>query len=405
MKKSVLVITNNATCNTNFQGAAHLEKYFVDNKWEISDSLEDGDYEYVIFHGCGVLMAFLNKCINTLKMLQALKFPMEKVYILGCIAKIYYNELKEYVPEENLIEKAHEKQLDEIFHNHISINDIKPINSMNLPVSPDREIFYIKIAEGCLKECTYCVIKNAMPKFKSTPKESIIEQFKIALLNNKRHIFFIAEDSLCYGYDTGITIFEVINEMIKIDPNFTLAIDQFHTRWFLKYYEHIVWLCENGYIDKLYLSIQHVNNDILKRMGRKSDFNEIYIKIKELKRRFSNIDFYTDFIVGFPGETEEQHQQIVDFIKQDNCFTCIQHIAYSDSKYASSYHFPNKISQSVITKRWMTINNLSKSKSLYREKSDHQSGDKKFLDDITQLVVLKQDYQICKNSYNILKEL
>lgn len=403
MKKSVLIITNNSTCNTNFQGAARLEKYFAINNWKICDNLNKLDYEYVVFYGCGVLVTFLEKCINTLNLLHENGFQMDKVYVLGCIAKIYQNELKEYIPEDNLIQNQNEQGLDKIFNSAISIKDIQQINSMNLPIKPEKDTFYIRIVEGCLKQCTYCVIKKAMPKLKSLSKESILKQFKIAVYNNKRHIFFIAEDALCYGYDTGVSIFEVIDEMIDYDSNFTLAIDQFHVRWFLKYYNEIILLCKRGYINKLYLSIQHVNNEILKMMGRKTDFKIVYEKIKEFKKLFPYVDLYTDFIVGFPGETDEQHQQMVDFIKQDNCFTCIQHIAYSDSKYAESYYFPNKVPTNVILKRWLRINNLSKTRSLYKQKSN-QSSDKQFLDDITQLVVFKEDYQICKNSYNDLKE-
>lgn len=223
-----------------------------------------------------------------------------------------------------------------------------------------------------------------------------------AILNNKRHIFFIAEDALCYGYDTGTNIFEVINEMIEYDSNFTLLIDQFHVRWFDEYYDELISLCEKGYIKRLYLSIQHVNNTILKAMGRDTDFNMVYEKIKEFKDKFPHIELFTDFIVGFPGETEEQHQQMVDFFKEDTCFTSIQHLAYSDSKYAQSYYFDGKIPQSEIMKRWLRINSIAKERSLYSG-TKNQSDDKQFLDDITQLVLLRQDYQICKNSYSDLK--
>lgn len=327
---------------------------------------------------------------------------MENVYIMGCIAKIYSNELIEYVPQKNLIEKQNQDALDNIFSNKIKYKTISDVNLLNLPIPPEKETFYIKIVEGCLKKCTYCVIKKAMPKLTSIPKEKILQQFKQAILNNKRHIFFIAEDALCYGYDTGTNIFEVIDDMIEYDPDFTLLIDQFHVRWFDKYFDELTSLCEKGYIKRLYLSIQHVNNTILKAMGRDTDFDTVYKKIKEFKNKFPQIELFTDFIVGFPGETEEQHQQMVEFIKEDTCFTSIQHLAYSDSKYAQSYYFDGKLPQSEIMKRWLRINSTAKERSLYSA-TKNQSEDKQFLDDITQLVLLRQDYQICKNSYNDLK--
>ncbi len=401
MNKTILIITNNSTCHTNYQGAAQVEKYFCENGWEISNDIDNDDYQYVVFYGCGVLTAFLKKCFNTIELLKKKDFPMNNIYIMGCIAKIYFNELSEYVPKENLIEKQKQNLLDEIFLSDIKFDSINEVNLLNLPISPEKETFYIKIVEGCLKKCTYCVIKNAMPKLKSVPKEKILDQFKIAVSNNRRHIFFIAEDALCYGYDNGDNLFEVINEMINYDQNFTLLIDQFHVRWFEQYYNEIVSLCKKGYIKRLYLSIQHVNNDILKSMGRDTDFKRTYKLIEEFKNQFPEIDLFTDFIVGFPGETESQHQEMVDFIKHDTCFTSIQHLAYSDSKYAQSYHFDNKIPKNEVIKRWLKINSVAKEKSLYSGVKN-QSDDKQFLDDITQLVLLRQDYQVCKNSYSDL---
>lgn len=79
MTKSILIITNNSTCHTNYQGAAQIEKYFHENGWKICSDIEKQDYEYVVFYGCGVLTTFLKKCINVMELLKKEHFPMENV--------------------------------------------------------------------------------------------------------------------------------------------------------------------------------------------------------------------------------------------------------------------------------------------------------------------------------------
>lgn len=393
VRKRVAIVTNNLNCERHVQYYSNIEKYFIINGWEIA---EDFDVHKVIICCCGFHDVMHQKVLKIVEHLKDLHFLENNIVIMGCQSKTHEAELKENL-KVKLISFNREEQLDDIINARIPFAEITPNNLLRpfkeCNLDERNEYFHIKIAQGCLRKCTFCVINKAKGYIKSTPQEEILKQFRKAIKQGKRRIYLMGEDTLAYGMDTNSSIIELVDSILEIDSRVELNLGSLHMKWLLDYKEGILALCKRGIVKELHVGLQHINDRLLKRMGRPIVFSEFYQFIKHLKKECPDLFLEADILVGFPGETEEIFAELVEFFEKDACFDNVRHFAYSDVKDAPSYKFDGKLPTSQLVHRWEILDKILRNRS-----SNYKSGDANMMDVAFQLTH-ERNYTFCKDTF------
>lgn len=392
-KKRVAIVTNNLNCERHIQYYSHIEKYFKSNGWIIA---EDFNVDKVIICCCGFHDVMYEKVLRTIEELKTIHFLDSNIIIMGCQTKTHEPELKENLAVR-LISFDQEELLDEIINARITFNKITPNNIFRphkwCKIDERNEYFHIKIARGCLRQCTFCVINKAKGYIKSTPREEILRQYKKAIKRGNRKIYLMGEDTLAYGVDIGSNIIDLTGALLAIESNVELNFGSLHIRWLHQYADGILSLCKRGIVKELHVGLQHVNNQLLKRMGRPCVFSEIYDIIKTLKKECPQLFLEADILVGFPGETEAMFEELVEFFKQDTCFDNVRHFGYSDVKGAPSYKFQGKLAPSEIVVRWEHFDKI------LQERSSNYKVENSTPTDVAFQLTHERDYTFCKDTF------
>lgn len=393
IKRRVAIVTNNVNCERHIQYYSHIEKYFKSNGWEIA---EDFNVEKVIICCCGFHDVMHDKVLRTIEELKKFHFLENNIIIMGCQSKTHEPEFIKHTVVK-LIGFNEEKQLDELINARLPFAQIKPNNIFRpfkgCNIDEKNEYFHIKVAQGCLRQCTFCVINKAKGYIKSVAPEEILAQFKKAIARGNRKIYLMGEDTLAYGIDIGSNIIELAESLIAIDAGVELNFGSLHIRWLQKYADGILSLCKRGIVKELHVGLQHINNTILKSMGRPIVFEEIYSFIKKLKLACPEVLLEADILVGFPGETEEMLEELLEFFKQDRCFDKIRHFGFSDVKGAPTYKFANKLSPNEIVVRWERLD-----KALRERSANFKSGNA-MPSDLAFQITHERDYTFCKDTF------
>lgn len=394
LKKRVAIITNNLHCERHSQYFSTIEKYFVLNGWIIA---EDFNVNKIVICGCGFHDAMYEKIARTLKEIKELNFLEKNIIVMACLPKTHEQDLKRDFSVQ-IVNLHHEEVLDNIIEAKIPFKDIPPVNIYKphkkcLRVTPGNEFFHIKISQGCLRECTFCVINKAKGYIKSVPFDQIEEQVGIAIESGRKKIFLMGEDTFAYGIDIGTTIIRLVENLLSIEPTLELYFGYLHIRWLKKYAREIIDLCKRNVFKELAIGLQHVNEDMLKKMGRPAVFSEIYDIICSIKKEKPDFYIICDILVGFPGETEKMFNELIEFFKKDKCINKVKHFGYSDVKGAPASGFKNKLSADEIADRWDRLDKVLAERSY----SNHEVESR--LDNETFRITRFDDYSFCKNTF------
>jgi len=219
----------------------------------------------------------------------------------------------------------------------------------------DQESYFLVLGEGCLGNCSYCAIKKAKGSLHSKPIEDVLEDFKAGLAEGHKRIILTADDTGAYGQDLGTNIAMLIEELLRIDGDYMLNIYHLEANWLIKYLDRLKECFKSGRIDAIFSPIQSGSNRILKAMRRPYTVEQYIHCIKELRREVPSLKIWNQFIVGFPGETEEDFEQSLKVLDEVN-FNLVQAFAYSDRPGTDASKMDNHISESTVKKRLKRIN-------------------------------------------------
>jgi len=404
--KKVAILTNNIICEVICRYYSTLEKYFILNGWEVTT---DFNCDLVIFPACGV-MDEMHRAVNiALEQLEQINFPKNNIIITGCQPKTHEAELAATF-KGKIIEYGKEYMLDEIINAHIPFAHIKPTNVFKAFVGIQNkgrsELFNIQISDGCLQCCTFCVINKAHGYIRSFAMEDILEQYRSAVEHGYKKIYLFGMDTFAYGYDTGKTnIIELIERMLDISSNENIFLGPLHIKWLREYSDGVLSLCKRGIVNSLHIGLQHVNDQILKRMGRPMKFAELYEDIKRIKSECPNIFLSADLLAGFPGETDEIYQELMSFVKTDTFFDMLQLHVYDDVKAAPAYKLDGKVSPAKKKVREYELNVAIGERGPYptiKKRAEISDNNEYFRYSNGYQNRVYEGYYFCKNTYNEL---
>ncbi len=277
--------------------------------------------EIILINTCGFINSAKEEAINTiLEMSEYKKQNCKYIIATGCLVKRYKEELKKEIPEVDLwIGCDDYDEFWEDIKKLLSNNDSKKdfLDYQNRNITTGSKTAYLKIAEGCSNNCTYCAIPMIRGAYISRPKEDIIKEAKELAKNGFEELIVIAQDTTKYGIDLygKPMLANLLEEISKIQGvrwiRFLYAYPETITDDLIKLVKENPKICK--YFD---IPIQHISNSVLKRMNRKSDGKSIKNVIKTIRDSIPDVIIRSTVMVGFPGETNEDFEELKEFVKE-----------------------------------------------------------------------------------------
>lgn len=313
-------------CDKNLVDSEMMITSLRKNGFVLTDDIEDADV--IVVNTCCFIGDAKEESINTLIEMGGYKEGRCKLLVaVGCLAQRYHNEIKEDIPEVDLIvgtmgyEDLSEK-INEALGGKGVLESLKDIDYLPTPLT-DRDSMsggyyaYLKIAEGCDKCCTYCVIPKVRGHYRSVPMDNLIAQAKHLVANGAKELILVAQETTLYGKDIygEKSLPKLLEELSKIDELKWIRILYCYpeeiTDELISAIKNLPKVCH--YLD---MPIQHGSDDVLRRMGRWTNREQIEKTVAKLREEIPDIALRTTLITGFPGETEDDFEQVKEFVKK-----------------------------------------------------------------------------------------
>jgi len=380
-KKAYILETSNA-CMVNISGMAKFKKLFLSNEWELVSHPSSADF--VLVCSCAFNQNQEDYSLETIAALKKKMKPGAELVVAGCLPKINEERLRgvfdgvAFGPQEN--EKIDEMiraetRLADISNVTVSREDFRTsfLNSLNkvvanvflrgpilalekyfhLKIEPyykilntlyDHHIFYIEACSGCLGSCSYCAIRQAKGTLRSVPIGKIIDEFRYGLSQGYKKIGLIGDDLGYYGHDLGTDLVVLLEEILKIEGDYSLLLYYIEPMDFEKMFPRFKKLLGSGKFIDMNIPVQTASNRVTRLMNRNCDIENVIAFASEIRREFPSINVRTHVIVGFPGETEE------DFEKGTKLFDAFDEVGvfkYTDRPRTPASRMINKIPEPV----------------------------------------------------------
>ena len=362
-------------CSKNLIDTEVAIGHFKNNNFEIENNPEKA--EIIVVNTCGFIESAKEEAINTiLEMAEYKKKKCKYLIVMGCLVQRYYDDLVKALPEVDLFIKLDEynnfwDKVDKLIkENEVEpsatkstdkITEIKPLpmpecnEFFERVVTTGKNYAYLKIGEGCSNRCTYCAIPYIRGPFVSRKMEDIIEEAKILADKGIKEIIVIAQDTTKYGVDIYREeklpeLLQKISEIQGIEwIRFLYSYPEGISDELINVVKNNSKICK--YFD---IPIQHISDRILKRMNRRTNKKQIEELISKLKREIPEVTIRTTLIVGFPGETEQDFEELYEFVQKTK-FDKLGAFKYSKEEGTPAAKLPDQINGNTKNSRYNKI--------------------------------------------------
>lgn len=344
--------------------------------------LEDGctivddpaEAEVIVVNTCGFIESAKRESIDAL--LEMAQYKEGKCRLLiasGCLAERYSDEIIKEIPEVDAVVGTgdYDRIADAIKQ---AFEGDKPVICGHRDRTPEERLprilttppytAYLKIADGCDNNCTYCAIPKIRGHFRSRKIGDIVSEAEELAQNGVKELILIAQDTTRYGVDLygEYSLDKLLRELVKIDKIEWIRVHYYYTEAITDLL--IDTMAENdkicNYID---MPIQHINNTVLRRMARRTTREETIEKIRKIREKMPDCIIRTSIIAGFPGETEDQFEELYEFVKETR-FDRMGVFAYSQEEGTPAASFENQIDEDVKQERLDRLMTLQQGISL-----------------------------------------
>ena len=366
-------------CSKNLVDTEKTIGIFKANDYQIVNNPEEADV--IVINTCGFIESAKEEAINTiLEMAEYKKSKCKYLIVMGCLVERYKDELIKAIPEVDLFIKYSEyntlwEQIENLLKDNKNINKYKDFDKVKERVVSTGENFaYLKIADGCSNRCTYCAIPYIRGPQVSRKIEDIVEEANKLVKEGYKELILIAQDTTKYGTDLygKPKLVELLNEICKIKElkwvRFLYAYPETITDELIKTVRDNDKIC--NYFD---IPIQHISDSVLKRMNRQSNGTSIRKLIKKLRKEIPDVVIRTTVMVGFPGETKEDFEELYNFLKEAK-FDKLGCFAYSKEDGTPAYRIKEQIHPMTKKSRYNKI--MSLQQEISKENLENQIGRK-----------------------------
>ena len=346
-------------CSKNLVDTEMMIGLLKNEEFEIVN--DESQAEILIINTCGFIESAKQEAIDTILEMAKYKEIGNCKYLVatGCLVQRYKKDLEKLLPEVDLFISIDE--YDEFWNKIKKLIDNKnekvetKLDYLNRVITTGNTTAYLKIAEGCSNFCTYCAIPYIRGKYISRKYEDIIKEAEQLAKKGIKEIIIIAQDITKYGIDLygKQRLHELIRDISKIENikwiRFLYAYPESITDELINEVRNNNKVCK--YFD---IPIQHISNNILKRMNRKTTGENIRNLIKKLRTEIPEVVLRTSLIVGFPGETNEEFEELYNFIKEVQ-FDKLGVFMYSKEDGTPAAKFTNQVHYKTKQSRWNKI--------------------------------------------------
>lgn len=349
-------------CDKNLVDSEHMLGDLIDHGYTICD--DEAEADIIVVNTCSFIADAMEESIQNIIDMGAYKTKgnLKALIVTGCLAQRFTDEILADLPEVDAIIGTNSydellNTIDKVLEN----KGIKPVVKKDLVGLPrdGRRVLttgghfaYLKIAEGCNKRCTYCIIPYIRGDYRSVPMEQVIAEAKQLAADGVQELIVVAQETTVYGVDLygKKSLPDLLHKLCEIDGikwiRILYAYPEEITDELIDCMASEPKICH--YID---MPIQHCNDDILKKMGRKTNKADIMAIASRLRQAMPDISLRTTLICGFPGETEEMHRELLDFIG-DMKFDRLGAFAYSPEDGTVAAAWPNQVDEEL-KHRWV----------------------------------------------------
>ena len=354
---------------------------FKEHNFKIVNNPKEADI--IVINTCGFIESAKEEAINTiLEMAEFKKNRCKFLIVMGCLVQRYYIDLVKSIPEVDLFLKIEEysnmwDKIEKLINdkNKYSQNKVKrnkkSIKCEKMPMFAEKEYLarevstgknfaYLKIGEGCSNMCTYCAIPYIRGLFVSRPMEEVLEEANKLAQKGIKELIIIAQDTTKYGIDLygKPKLSELLKEICKIEGfkwiRFLYSYPEGITDELIETVKREEKICK--YFD---IPIQHISDNVLKKMNRKTSKKNIEDLILKIRTKIPNVVLRTSLIVGFPGETKEDFNELYKFVNKTK-FDKLGVFKYSKEDGTTASKMPNQIHYKTKNARQNKIMNLQK---------------------------------------------
>jgi len=353
---------------------------------------DDRDAEVIIINTCGFIEDAKRESIDKIIELASLKETgnCKLLVVAGCLPQRYQEELTKELPEVDLwigtgehhkivehLEK--EEKGSYLTQSEYIYDDLTP-----RLVSTPKHTAYIKIAEGCSHTCTFCAIPGIRGRFRSRPIDSIIRETSRLVSSGMREAILIAQDTTSYGIDfkTGLALPSLLREMVKIKGLEWIRLLYTYPQFVMDELIDVI-KGEKKVLKYLDIPIQHVSDRMLKDMGRGITGDKLRNRLYRLREAVPDLIIRTSVIVGFPGETETDFRELLNFIEEFE-FDRLGAFTYSHEEGTPAALIKHQIPEKVKKERYNRVMALQKIISKKRNKSHIGKTEKVLIDGVSE---------------------
>ena len=335
----------------------------------VSFTDDETEADAILINTCCFIGDAKEESVNTI--LDMARYKEEgkcrALIVAGCLAQRYKQEIIDEIPEVdailgttsyeeigNVLTRLFEENGEEKKAEHIScFHDLK-----ELPTQAEKRVMttgghyaFLKIAEGCDKRCTYCIIPYLRGPYRSVPMEQLLAEARELADNGVRELILVAQETTLYGKDLygEKSLPKLLHELAQIPGIYWIRIQYCYpeeiTDELIQTIKSEEKVCH--YLD---IPIQHASDRILRRMGRRTHKAELKERISTLRREIPDIALRTTFICGFPGETQEDHEELMEFVDEME-FERVGVFTYSAEEDTPAYSYPDQIPEKVKEER------------------------------------------------------
>ncbi len=346
---------------------------------------DEQEAEVIVVNTCCFIGDAKEESINTLLQMGELKKTAKAKLLIaaGCLAQRYHDEIRTEIPEVDVIigTMAIDKIADAIDaweqkkqSDYMADINAVPVAGKKRLVTTGGHFAYMKIAEGCEKHCTYCIIPKVRGNYRSIPMETLVREAQTLAAEGVKELILVAQETTLYGVDLygEKTLPKLLKELAAIPGLYWIRILYCYpeeiTPELVETIKNEKKICH--YLD---IPIQHASDVILKRMGRRTNQEQLREKIAYLRQEIPDICLRTTLITGFPGETQEDHEELYRFVNEME-FDRLGVFPYSPEEDTPAASFPDQVPEEVKSGRQAELMELQQ--EIAFEKAQNMKGRK-----------------------------
>ena len=368
-------------CDKNLVDSEVMLGMLTSKGYEITD--DENEADVVVVNTCCFIGDAKEESIhNILEMAELRKAgDIKALIVTGCLAQRYKEEVQTEIPEVDAIIgttaiDAIVETLEDVLagqgHNHIEDINRTPVYDKSRIVTTGGHYAYLKIAEGCDKRCSYCIIPKVRGNYRSIPMESLLAEARKLVEFGAKELILVAQETTLYGKDLygEKSLPRLLHELCKIDGLYWIRILYCYPEEITDELIETIRTEEKvcHYLD---IPIQHASDNILKRMGRRTNQAELRNMIARLRERIPDICLRTTLITGFPGETQEDHEELMAFVDEME-FDRLGVFTYSAEEDTPASEFEDQIEEEIKKDRQAEIMELQQ--EIAFEKAENAVG-------------------------------